>query len=179
MVSSLLNPLICSSHYANFTPIPTSYSANTTVKYNFELAVVSVTIRVLMATFGSGFFGTGKLIIFQIQSGQTSWSAAELLPMLLLGVVGGLLGAGLNAAVVSLAEWRRRVLPALARRLGCGKERARFYEGLAICLFTSTVSFLVPLMSACQVRRCRGVDREGVFQLLLGRENVFSLLCVA
>lgn len=106
--------------------------------------MVSVVVRVLMDVFGSGFFGSGNFIIFRITAGQETFYMAELLPMLLLGILGGLLGSGLNAAHARLLKWRRR-------HLHVHGLRARMYEGLALALLTSSVSFVLPLMSACRV----------------------------
>lgn len=59
--------------------------------------MVSVAIRVLMkacSANGCGFFGSGGFIYFEIQEGQDTYEFFELLPMLLLGVLGGLMGSG-------------------------------------------------------------------------------------
>jgi chloride channel 7 len=70
--------------------------------------VVSVTVRVLMKLCkdGScGFFGSGGFIIFEITEGQDNYEFYELLPMLLLGVVGGLLGSSFNSLNAKLTKW--------------------------------------------------------------------------
>ncbi|PNW88649.1 hypothetical protein CHLRE_01g038700v5 [Chlamydomonas reinhardtii] len=111
----------------------------------FTTAVVSVAIRVLMkacSANGCGFFGSGGFIYFEIQEGQDTYEFFELLPMLLLGVLGGLMGSGFIVMNTRLSEWRRRNLAPLGRR-------GRLLEGLAISVLTSTLSFVVPLMVAC------------------------------
>ncbi|GIL91065.1 hypothetical protein Vretimale_9495 [Volvox reticuliferus] len=111
----------------------------------FTTAVVSVSIRVLMkacSSNGCGFFGSGGFIIFEIQEGQDTYEFFELVPMLLLGVLGGLLGSGFIAMNARLSEWRKRNLAPLGRR-------GRLLEGLAISVLTSTLSFVVPLMVVC------------------------------
>ncbi len=59
---------------------------------------MSVSIRVIMKRCwkqnGCGFFGSGGFIYFEIEEGQDTYEFFELLPMLLLGVLGGLLGSG-------------------------------------------------------------------------------------
>ncbi|KAG2444895.1 hypothetical protein HXX76_001631 [Chlamydomonas incerta] len=111
----------------------------------FTTAVVSVAIRVLMkacSSNGCGFFGSGGFIYFEIQEGQDTYEFFELLPMLLLGVLGGLMGSGFIVMNSRLSEWRRRHLAPLGRR-------GRLLEGLVISVLTSTLSFVVPLMVAC------------------------------
>ncbi|GLC67770.1 hypothetical protein PLESTF_000605500 [Pleodorina starrii] len=112
----------------------------------FTTAVVSVSIRVLMkacSVNGCGFFGSGGFIIFEIQEGQDTYEFFELVPMLLLGVLGGLLGSGFIAMNARLSEWRKRNLAPLGRR-------GRLLEGLAISVLTSTLSFVVPLLVLCR-----------------------------
>eukprot|EP01025_Chloroclados_australasicus_P054300 TRINITY_DN6431_c0_g1_i5.p2 TRINITY_DN6431_c0_g1~~TRINITY_DN6431_c0_g1_i5.p2 ORF type:complete len:402 (-),score=33.35 TRINITY_DN6431_c0_g1_i5:272-1477(-) len=65
----------------------------------FTTAVVSLTIRLLMKICSGtscGFFGEGGYIIFEISDAQTTYELYELLPVLLLGVIGGLLGSAFN-----------------------------------------------------------------------------------
>ncbi len=69
--------------------------------------MVSITVRVLMKLCkdGScGFFGSGGFIIFEITEGQDNYEFYELLPMLLLGVVGGLLGSSFNSLNAKLTK---------------------------------------------------------------------------
>ncbi len=66
--------------------------------------------------------------------------------MLLLGVVGGLLGSCFIVLNARLVAWRRKHLA----RYGV---RGRLLEGAVISLITSAVSFTLPLVFACQVRR--------------------------
>ncbi|KAI8468319.1 MAG: chloride channel [Monoraphidium minutum] len=113
----------------------------------FTTAVVSVAVRVFMkacaADTACGFFGSGGLIVYEIEGGQDSFETSELLPMLLLGVIGGLAGSAFNAANQALAGWRRRTLAPRG-------PRARLAEAAAIALVTSALSFALPLMVACQ-----------------------------
>jgi H+/Cl- antiporter ClcA len=84
---------------------------------------------------------------------QENFEFLELLPMLLLGVIGGLLGSCFNHLNALLAAWRKQ------RLLKYGP-RGRLWEGLTAALLTSTVSFLLPMMVACQVRNsevCKAV----------------------
>jgi hypothetical protein len=76
---------------------------------------------------------------------QANYEIYELLPVLLLGVVGGLLGASFVVLNARLGTLRRRCLA----RFGA---RGKVAEALAVSLLTSAVSFSLPLMAACQVR---------------------------
>lgn len=112
----------------------------------FTTAVVSVSVRVLMKMCtgqSCGLFGTGDFIIFKIHEGQDNYEFYELLPMLLLGVIGGLLGSCMNAFNARLTRWRKQHL------VGYGR-RGRVMEVLIIALITSTLSFTLPLMFSCQ-----------------------------
>ncbi|KAG1653076.1 hypothetical protein FOA52_007509 [Chlamydomonas sp. UWO 241] len=112
----------------------------------FTTAVVSVSVRVLMGmcgTEGCGFFGSGGFIIFEITQGQDNYEFYELVPMLLLGVVGGLLGSSFVVLGAKLGEYRKRMWA----RYGV---RGMIIEALLVSLLTSVVSFSLPLMVTCQ-----------------------------
>eukprot|EP00798_Chlamydomonas_sp_ICE-L_P013668 gene13668-19556_t len=112
----------------------TSWWNNSILWYSFfTTAVVSVTVRLtqkVCSKQGCGFFGAGGFIIFEIAEGQDNYELYELLPVMLLGVVGGLLGASFIA---------------LNGRLG-----GRLVEGIVISLISSIVSFGFPLMMKCR-----------------------------
>lgn len=112
----------------------------------FTTAVVSVVLRSMIRhchVANCGFFGAGGFILFSLDEGQDSYEIFELLPMLLLGVMGGLLGSAFNAMNAQLTIWRqiffRKHSP-----------RARVIEAVIIALVTSTVAFGMPLMVSCQ-----------------------------
>lgn len=75
----------------------------------------------------------------------------QLLPVLLLGVIGGLLGTFFISLNARLVAWRRQHL------LPHGS-KARVAEALLISLLTSAVSFLLPLLFACQASGEAGVS---------------------
>ncbi|KAL8162693.1 hypothetical protein V2J09_014182 [Rumex salicifolius] len=61
----------------------------------FTSAIVAVVVRTAMGWCKSGkcgHFGAGGFIIWDISDGQEDYSFAELLPMAIIGVIGGLLG---------------------------------------------------------------------------------------
>ncbi|KAF8058892.1 CLC-D [Scenedesmus sp. PABB004] len=115
----------------------------------FTTAVVSVTVRTLMRlcsaekTGACGFFGAGGYLLYEITEGQSNFEALELLPMLLLGVIGGLLGSAFNHLNAALSEVRKA-------RLARHGARGRLWEGAAAALLVSTVSFLLPMLVACR-----------------------------
>ena len=117
----------------------------------FCTAIVTVVLKSLIhlcdgdkcGGFGSG---NGGFIIFDISDGgQDDYAFYELLPVSILGVTGGLLGALFNQLSKRLCTWRMDVL---AKR----NNGARVIEAVLVAVVTSIVSFCVPLMAAC--RRC-------------------------
>lgn len=86
----------------------------------------------------------GGFIIFEISEGQNNYEIYELIPVLLLGVIGGLLGSSFIAINSKLTVWRKEHV----FKYGL---RARMLEALIISLITSGVSFLLPLVFSCQV----------------------------
>ncbi|KAJ9530837.1 hypothetical protein QJQ45_028717 [Haematococcus lacustris] len=115
----------------------------------FTTAVVSVTVRMLIKASCSsdgqcGFFGSGGFIIFEVKQGQEEYQVYELVPMLLLGVIGGLSGSAFISLTSRLASWRRRHLTPWG-------VRGRLAEALLLSLLTSSASFMLPLAFSCQV----------------------------
>ena len=91
------------------------------------------------------FDSTGALFLFDISpetGGQEEVRALELLPIALLAVSGGLLGAAFNAASEILCTWRRDVLAEKA-------PLAQVAEAALLSLCTSLVCFCVPLAFEC------------------------------
>ena len=119
--------------------------------------VVSITVRVLMKACshtGCGFFGSGGFIIFEIAEGQDNYEVYELLPMLLLGVVGGLLGSAFITLNTRLTRWRKM-------HLAVHGIKGKLLEALVISLITSLISFGAPRLFECQVGRGRRGGGQG------------------
>jgi H+/Cl- antiporter ClcA len=97
-------------------------------------AVVSVSVRVLMKMTctqdSCGFFGSGGFIIFEVSEGQENFLISELLPVILLGVVGGLLGSVFISLNARLVAWRREYLAPHGAK-------AKVAEALLISVLTS------------------------------------------
>eukprot|EP00241_Pyramimonas_parkeae_P016914 CAMPEP_0114281078 /NCGR_PEP_ID=MMETSP0059-20121206/2786_1 /TAXON_ID=36894 /ORGANISM="Pyramimonas parkeae, Strain CCMP726" /LENGTH=755 /DNA_ID=CAMNT_0001401535 /DNA_START=189 /DNA_END=2456 /DNA_ORIENTATION=- len=113
----------------------------------FTTAVVSVVVRTTMKMCGGkqcGYFGeVGGFIIFEMREGQVDYQLYELLPMTMLGLIGGLLGASFNSLSARLGTWRREVL-------SNHEKSSRVYEAVAVAFITSLVTYILPLLSGCK-----------------------------
>ena len=109
-------------------------------------AVVVVTLRVCMrwCTDGGhcGQYEKGAFFMFDISQGQGSVYLAELVPMAVLGVAGGIIGASFTAGSELLCFWRRDFVAPLGPSV-------RVLEALIVSVFTSAVSFVTPLAFGC------------------------------
>ncbi|KAJ9530379.1 hypothetical protein QJQ45_000747 [Haematococcus lacustris] len=147
----------------------------------FTTAVVSVTVRMLIKASCSsdgqcGFFGSGGFIIFEVKQGQEEYQVYELVPMLLLGVIGGLSGSAFISLTSRLASWRRRHLTPWG-------VRGRLAEALLLSLLTSSASFMLPLAFSCQDDAIRNLfssqtKREYTVTALVTFVSVFFVLAV-
>lgn len=111
----------------------------------FTSAVVAVVVRTAMGWCGSGIcghFGSGGFIIWDISGAQDDYSFEELLPMAVIGVIGGLLGALFNQLTFHIANWRRNFLHKKGNRV-------KIYEACLVSLITSLISFGLPLLRKC------------------------------
>ncbi|KNA17896.1 hypothetical protein SOVF_075890 isoform A [Spinacia oleracea] len=111
----------------------------------FTSAVVAVVVRTAMAWCKSGkcgHFGAGGFIIWDISDGQEDYSFAELLPMAVIGVIGGLLGALFNQLTRYITYWRRNYLHKKGTRV-------KIIEVCLISVITSAISFGLPLLRKC------------------------------
>lgn len=111
----------------------------------FTSAVVAVVVRTAMGWCKSGkcgHFGSGGFIIWDISDGQEDYSFEELLPMAIIGVIGGLLGALFNQLTIYITYWRRNYL----HKKG---SRVKMIEVCLVSLITSVISFGLPLLRKC------------------------------
>ncbi|XP_024361602.1 chloride channel protein CLC-d [Physcomitrium patens] len=112
----------------------------------FTSAVVAIVVRTAMGWCKNGkcgHFSSGGFIIWDISGGQDDYSFYELLPMAMLGAIGGLLGALFNQLTIWISTWRRNVL----HRQG---NRVMIIEVLLVSLITSILSFGLPMMTTCK-----------------------------
>ncbi|GMH08419.1 hypothetical protein Nepgr_010259 [Nepenthes gracilis] len=111
----------------------------------FTSAVVAVVVRTAMGWCKSGkcgHFGAGGFIIWDISDGQEDYSFAELLPMAVIGVIGGLLGALFNQLTLYITYWRRNYLHKKGMRV-------KIIEVCLVSVITSAISFGLPLLTKC------------------------------
>ncbi|XP_057958852.1 chloride channel protein CLC-d isoform X2 [Malania oleifera] len=111
----------------------------------FTSAIVAVVVRTAMGWCKSGkcgHFGSGGFIIWDISGGQEDYSFQELLPMAVIGVIGGLLGALFNQLTLYITYWRRNYLHKKGYRF-------KVVEACLISLITSIISFGLPLLRKC------------------------------
>ncbi|XP_028773976.1 chloride channel protein CLC-d [Neltuma alba] len=111
----------------------------------FTSAVVAVVVRTAMGWCKNetcGHFGSGGFIIWDVSDGQEDYSFMELLPMAIIGVIGGLLGALFNQLTLYITSWRRNYL----HKKGI---RVKIVEACLVSLLTSVISFCLPLLRKC------------------------------
>lgn len=112
----------------------------------FTTAVVAVTLRTVMAACAGGrcgLFSDAGFIIFDKSEVHTNYGLLELLPVVVLGVVGGLLGSLFN---------RLNVLISVLRRKTINKKGpwAKVAEACLIALVTSVLQYSIPFLAACR-----------------------------
>ncbi|XP_010546809.1 PREDICTED: chloride channel protein CLC-d isoform X2 [Tarenaya hassleriana] len=111
----------------------------------FTSAVVAVVVRTAMGWCKSGkcgHFGAGGFIIWDVSDGQDDYYFKELLPMAVIGVIGGLLGALFNQLTLYITSWRRNSLHKKGNRV-------KIIEACIISCITSAISFGLPLLRRC------------------------------
>ncbi|CAN1807682.1 Chloride channel protein CLC-d [Linum perenne] len=111
----------------------------------FTSAIVALVVGTAMGWCKSGkcgHFGSGGFIIWDVSDGQDDYSFEELLPMAVIGVIGGLLGALFNQLTLYITYWRRNYLHKKGTRV-------KIIEACIISVITSAVSFGLPLLRRC------------------------------
>lgn len=110
----------------------------------FTCAVVVVTLKALTGWCAGnrcGYYGSGGFMLFEISQGQEDYETFELVPMAMLGVTGGLLGALFNQLNTRVSLWRKANIRT---------NQEKMVEACLVALVTSVCSFCVPLFFACQ-----------------------------
>jgi chloride channel 7 len=106
-----------------------------------------------------GYFGSGGYIIFEISMGQVDYQLMELFPMLLLGLLGGVLGSTFNSINAQLCIWRRDVL-------GKYGPSYKVAEAVFVTFIASLISFGLPLMATCRVCLTSASQSPNTFEKL-------------
>lgn len=94
-----------------------------------------------------GFFGSGGFIIFDINEGQSEYWFYELLPVSILGVIGGLLGASFNYINGKITQWRIKYL---YKNHQSNRRYTKVLEAMAVAAITSTFQYCLPLAFSCR-----------------------------
>ncbi|KAF6142204.1 hypothetical protein GIB67_037122 [Kingdonia uniflora] len=131
----------------------------------FTTAVVAVVLRTLIeyCRGGScGLFGQGGLIMFDLSSAETTYSTADLLAVLVLGIIGGMFGSLYNYLV-------DKVL----RTYSIINEKGAIFKVILviiISLLTSCCSYGLPWLGKCTpcppdlAEQCPTIGRSGNFK---------------
>ncbi|CAL9045809.1 putative chloride channel-like protein CLC-g [Musa acuminata AAA Group] len=131
----------------------------------FTTAVVVVILRALIDICNSGkcgLFGKGGLIMFDVTSANITYHVIDLPPVLVLGVVGGILGSLYNF----LLEKVLRVYTLI-------NEKGHVYKLLlaaSVSIFTSCCLFGLPWLASCKPcpaglsEACPSIGRSGNFK---------------
>ncbi|GLJ47760.1 hypothetical protein SUGI_1008730 [Cryptomeria japonica] len=133
----------------------------------FTTAVVAVVLRAFIDYCGSGncgLFGGGGLIMFDVSSVTIKYRPIDLLPVVILGVVGGVVGAVYNY----LLEHTLRIYALINQRGPISK----ILLSCAVSLYTSCCIFGLPWLVACKPcpegkmldHECPNVRRTGNFK---------------
>ncbi|CAI5996487.1 unnamed protein product, partial [Closterium sp. NIES-65] len=96
----------------------------------FTSAVVAVVLKACMRWCASG-------------EGASEFFSYQLLPMTMLGLMGGLLGALFNQLTLYLSAWRRNYL----HKRG---DRVKIIEACLVAAATSALSFTIPFLAPCR-----------------------------
>ncbi|EOY31197.1 Voltage-gated chloride channel family protein isoform 2 [Theobroma cacao] len=131
----------------------------------FTTAVVAIILRALIDICLSGkcgLFGKGGLIMFDAYSANVSYHLADVPPVLVLGVIGGILGSLYNS-----------LLDKVLRVYNLINEKSVVYKIFLACsisIFTSCLLFGLPWLASCQPcpldasEACPTIGRSGNYK---------------
>ncbi|XP_015893920.3 putative chloride channel-like protein CLC-g [Ziziphus jujuba] len=131
----------------------------------FSTAVVAIVLRALIDVCLSGkcgLFGTGGLIMFDVYSASISYHLVDVPPVLVLGVVGGILGSLYNF-----------LLDKVLRLYNIINEKSaayRIFLACSISIFTSCLLFGLPWLASCRAcpsdasEACPTIGRSGNYK---------------
>ncbi|XP_078150425.1 putative chloride channel-like protein CLC-g [Carex rostrata] len=131
----------------------------------FTTAVVAVVLRALIDVCKSGkcgLFGKGGLIMYDVTSENTAYRFYDLLPVIVLGAIGGILGSFYNFLLIKILRIYNHI-----------NKRGRFYKLLLAAIMsicTSCCLFGLPWLAACKpcpadaAEACPSIGRSGNFK---------------
>ncbi|KAG8489727.1 hypothetical protein CXB51_017685 [Gossypium anomalum] len=131
----------------------------------FSTAVVVVVLRAFIEICNSGncgLFGTGGLIIFDVSDVKVSYQAMDIIPVIIIGIIGGLLGSLYN-----------HLLHKMLRLYNLINQKGKLHKlllALSVSLFTSVCQYCLPFLAQCKAcdpsfpEVCPTNDRSGNFK---------------
>ncbi|PPR92839.1 hypothetical protein GOBAR_AA27836 [Gossypium barbadense] len=131
----------------------------------FSTAVVVVVLRAFIQICNSGncgLFGTGGLIIFDVSDVKVSYQAMDIIPVIIIGIIGGLLGSLYN-----------HLLHKILRLYNLINQKGKLHKlllALSVSLFTSVCQYCLPFLAQCKAcdpsfpEVCPTNDRSGNFK---------------
>ncbi|KAH1128687.1 hypothetical protein J1N35_000065 [Gossypium stocksii] len=131
----------------------------------FSTAVVVVVLRTFIEICNSGncgLFGTGGLIIFDVSDVKVSYQAMDIIPVIIIGIIGGLLGSLYN-----------HLLHKILRLYNLINQKGKLHKlllALSVSLFTSVCQYCLPFLAQCKAcdpsfpEVCPTNDRSGNFK---------------
>ncbi|XP_012459445.1 chloride channel protein CLC-b [Gossypium raimondii] len=131
----------------------------------FSTAVVVVVLRAFIEICNSGkcgLFGTGGLIMFDVSDVKVSYQAMDVIPIIIIGIIGGLLGSLYN-----------HVLHKVLRVYNLINHKGKMHKlllALGVSLFTSVCQYCLPFLAQCRAcdpsfpETCPTNDRSGNFK---------------
>ncbi|XP_078159407.1 chloride channel protein CLC-a-like isoform X1 [Carex rostrata] len=111
----------------------------------FSTALVVVVLRGFIELCNSGkcgLFGAGGLILFDVSEVMVTYHIKDLLPVTIVGILGGVLGGIYNI-----------LLPKVLRVYSMINEKgrlAKFLLAIGVCVFTSVALYFLPFLATCQ-----------------------------
>jgi len=123
------------------------WRAQLTWRTFFTNAVVLVTVNAFVSICGTHCgLGGGKFILFGITEPSSGFLTSDLLPVCILGVIGGLLGSLFTYLNVRVTLWRQEVLYVWAKD---NLKTCKILEVVAFAILSSAVTFYLPYVGGC------------------------------
>ncbi|KAG6384122.1 hypothetical protein SASPL_156077 [Salvia splendens] len=132
----------------------------------FSTAVVVVVLRAAIETCKSGYcglFGHGGLIMFDVSGVEVTYHAADLIPVAVIGVLGGLLGSLYNYTLHKVLK--------VYNVINKNGKMHKLLLALSVSIFTSVCLYGLPFLAQCRPcdpslldSSCPSTGREGNFK---------------
>ncbi|XP_008788814.1 putative chloride channel-like protein CLC-g isoform X1 [Phoenix dactylifera] len=128
----------------------------------FTTAVVAVVLQTLINICNSGkcgLFGKGGLIMFDVTSDSITYHLTDLPPVILLGVIGGILGSLYNFLMLKVLR-----IYSLVNEKGCAH---KLLLSATVSIFTSCCLFGLPWLASCRPcpkKDCPSIGHSGNYK---------------